>query len=742
MENKCILGDKKDKIAIETIVLLRTISIVYSINTIFFVYHNEKNTEIYSWDNISACFFNSHIEKTKFNIKNYLERVQDYFVMDSFFAVKNKIEVYFKDFQSEIEIEKAFKVIIKSFEMIIEDNKNLKYISHEEKNRRKNLAKIVENEYRYFSLLEGMSESVVIMTEIKNEYIIKDINYSSLIYFNQQREEIIGKNIENVLKIKKSEIESLKNGSDNYFNSIQRWIKGKCYKNKDGIITFIFEDITEKKAKEIVMKRLYVAIEQSEELIIIFDKNLKIEYVNNKFESFTGYFRKEIIGKNIGEIFTNFHKEIIEEIQNKGYWKSERVEKKNLNEYYWESTIITIVYNEKQEIEGYIKISTDITERKKNEEKISFLYKEVEKASMAKSEFLSNMSHEMRTPMNGIIGITELLEEESDINERKELLEILKISSKNMLAIINSMLDITELEYGDFSFVKRKFNLKKFIEKNILNMEMALEGNSEIKFIHNINLKSEIECFSDTRRITQIIKEIFNNAVKYTEKGEIRFEVYAEERINDIEIQFVIEDTGIGINKSEFDKVFDSFYQSDSSYTRKRGGAGIGLTIVKKICKKMNGTIEVNSELGKGSRFLVKIPLEKAHEKININTETVNMKILVAGEDNFGRIIATELIKKSGLHVESVETPLEMLKEVAFGNYKIVFVDLSIQKDGFLRTVKKIREKGEKIPIYAITSGRVFNQKDEIEDSGFSGTILKPIEFDSLKEIIEDEVLQ
>ncbi len=136
-----------------------------------------------------------------------------------------------------------------------------------------------------------------------------------------------------------------------------------------------------------------------------------------------------------------------------------------------------------------------------------------------------------------------------------------------MLAIINSMIDITELEYGDFSFVKRKFNLKKFIEKNILNMEMALEGNSEIKFIHNINLKSEIECFSDTRRITQIIKEIFNNAVKYTEKG-------------------------------------------------------------------------------------------------------------------------------------------------------------------------------EKIPIYAITSGRVFNQKDEIEDSGFSGTILKPIEFDSLKEIIEDEVLQ
>ena len=253
----------------------------------------------------------------------------------------------------------------------------------------------------------------------------------------------------------------------------------------------------------------------------------------------------------------------------------------------------------KQEI-----IEHKITEMKLNEAKLA-----AEAANIVKSQFLANMSHELRTPMNGIIGMTDLVLQSSLVNEHREHLNMVMSSAKSLMILINDLLDFAKIEIGKLELTKKPFNLNTYLNE-IIEMFSICANKKAIKLYADIDKDLPNNLIGDPDRLRQVIINILDNAVKFTDKGEIHFKVEVSKDKNKnlslsnvVTIYFAISDTGIGIPVNKIDYIFNSFTQIDGSFSRKYGGTGLGLTISRKIINMLDGNIWVESELSKGSTF-------------------------------------------------------------------------------------------------------------------------------------------
>ena len=372
----------------------------------------------------------------------------------------------------------------------------------------------------------------------------------------------------------------------------------------------IGRDITEQKKASETIQKLSKGIEQNPSAIIITDIHGNIEYINPSFLEVTGYSFDEVIGQNprmlkSGEMPDEKYKELWDTISSGGVWRGEFHNRKKNGELYWEWATITAIKNDNEEITNYIAIKEDISLRKKMENELILAKQKAEESDRLKSAFLANMSHEIRTPLNSIIGFSRLLTDPGfDKRQKHEFIQHIIGSGDILLNIINDIMDISKIESGEITVKNVPVYVKPFIEEIRGRFEIRMKE-EELDFIFMLPEKeTNVFVFADPDRLSQVFNNLISNALKFTEKGNIRvgYETFGDY------ILFHVSDTGVGIPKEYHSAIFERFRQVEASYKRKQGGNGLGLAISKKLVEIMGGTIWVESEPGKGSTFYFTIP--------------------------------------------------------------------------------------------------------------------------------------
>lgn len=363
---------------------------------------------------------------------------------------------------------------------------------------------------------------------------------------------------------------------------------------------------------------LYYALNNSQECIIRYDSNGCISFCNERLLGLTGYAATDLLGVYIGELFQNTFEIVDNHVQlARAYSNMEIIEtdiyRKNKTCFPVEMRILAEEYDGR---EVFICTAVDMTRYKESLRKIEETTIQMQDSMKARDAFVANVTHELRTPVNGIKGHTELLmEQETDFQKSNYLKMILDCCS-TMEGIINNILDFSKLEAGKFQLDEKPFSLYDFMSK-MEKMFTMLTMRKGLRFMMNMEQGIPDRLIGDELRLTQILNNLVSNAVKFTEQGYVGIEISLNTRINDeIELFFMIVDTGIGLSAEDKDKLFKSFSQVDASVTRKYGGTGLGLSITKDLVNMMHGKVWADGEKGKGSSFsfTVRLKLETSSE--------------------------------------------------------------------------------------------------------------------------------
>jgi len=384
----------------------------------------------------------------------------------------------------------------------------------------------------------------------------------------------------------------------------------------------------------------------------------------------------------------------------------------------------------------------------------------VQDATHAKSKFLAFMSHEMRTPMNAIIGISGI-EQENEDNPPEVLDAFGRInnSGRTLLGIINDILDLSKVETGKLEIVPVKYEVAGLIS-DTTHLNAMLIGDKKIKFVVKADETLPAVLMGDDLRIKQILNNILSNSIKYTDEGEVEFEVGSEINENYVDLMFTVKDTGQGMTQEHLNALYDEYAMFGKDVNRKTEGTGLGMSITKKLVEMMNGRIDVESEPGVGSTFRVFIPQEHVdlnpigkelagrlsnfslttcREKIKLIREQMpDCKVLIVDDIDENLFVAKGLMKPYGLQIDTAASGYETLEKVRNGNtYDIIFMDHMMPGMDGVETITILREEGYKHPIVALTANTVAGTKDIFLENGFDDFIPKPFDIVELDSILK-----
>ncbi|MFO8067589.1 MAG: ATP-binding protein [Bacteroidales bacterium] len=486
-------------------------------------------------------------------------------------------------------------------------------------------------------------------------------------------------------------------------------------------------------------KLLIHAVEQSANSVVITDEKGDIIYVNNKFISVSGYSRDEVVGKNTrilksGVQDNAFYKDLWDKISNGKQWQGQFHNVRKNGEYFWEYATITPVFDENGSITHYLAIKEDITKRKEAEDELQKAREEIINTYKSKLEFLSVMSHEIRNPLNAIIGVSNLLMSDSTDDDQKQTLEALNFASDSLLTLIDDILDYSKFEAGKFEIEKIPFDITDVINKIVetwrpkakekgLRIETVFEG------VHQ-------NIIGDPGRIAQVLNNLISNAVKFTSEGSVIIGAKAKMiSENEIQLELTVKDSGLGIRPEKLKGLFVPFFQGGADISRKYGGSGLGLAIVKKIIEHHGGKISVSSEAGKGTLFTISMKSKVAlHLKKKDNTKEADnihlsgVRVLLI-EDNVMNIMLTrKWLKKWGAVVRIAETGKVAVGILNKSIFDIALVDLRMpDMDGF-EIAAKIRKSvlNKNIPLIALTASVDEDINKKALDNQMNALIVKP----------------
>ena len=365
-------------------------------------------------------------------------------------------------------------------------------------------------------------------------------------------------------------------------------------------------------------------------------------------------------------------------------------------------------------------------------------YNKTKEASKAQQNFIAKMSHEMRTPLNGIIGMTKLIEGTLLNQNQKKYVDILNNQSVQLLGLINDVLDISKVQSQNFKLVHFPFNLKEVLTSNIKSYEMQakLKG---IDFTCAFDTKIHYNLKGDSLRMSQIVNNLLSNAIKFTKEGFVSISVQHDSSTKDFQnIIIIVEDSGIGIGEAKLEKIFEGFHQEDDSIVRKYGGTGLGLMITKEIVDQMKGEIIVDSKKGEGSKFTILLSFKKSNQNLDQNeihrdVSLNGLNILVAEDNEVNSFYLKTILEQDGCIVSLAKNGQEVIEFCKKQEFDLILMDIQMPiLDGISATQIIRKELKINTPIIAQTANTVQKDIDACYEAGVLDYISKPFTISEL----------
>jgi PAS domain S-box-containing protein len=482
--------------------------------------------------------------------------------------------------------------------------------------------------------------------------------------------------------------------------------------------------------------------------IDVVDEQGNFLQVNEAMANMMGYTAQELTGLDIKSVTypEDVHKSFIplEEIfiNKKNCYRIEKRYVRKDGSVFWADLSVSPYFDVVTNKNLVIGTIIDISRAKMLQEELQQSMEEAEQANQAKSEFLANMSHEIRTPLNAVIGFTELLEGLVNDHKQKSYLDSIKAGGKNLLVLINDILDLSKIEAGKLEFKYEAINPYALISEIRQIFALKIEE-KDLKFIIDVDDEIPASLVLDEVRLRQVIFNLIGNAIKFTEKGFVKFAVKKlefEEDTSKIDLMISVEDSGIGIPKNQQQQIFDAFSQQSGQSNRKYGGTGLGLSISKRLVEMMGGGISLKSQVGKGSAFTFRLrgvavgatEVNAPEVDSSFAFDTIQFSpatILIVDDIESNRKLITENFSTDDVKVIEAEDGEKAISFTKKFKPDLILMDIRMPVMDGIEASKQLKndDKTKHIPIVALTASFRYQEDDKVYAKIFDGYLSKPV---------------